>query len=160
MMRRCVAAVLVGAFALGAVACSSDSKNDATSTASTASAGSTASTSATSSTSTTVDLSQIQSVDPTATDAESGGRAFARLYAAQLRVQAKGAMDDTQTQCIEDQMVAVFGGARILQLANTSYTTMPPEDLAKLVQLMQGCGLTAATLDALGIPSTTTTTGA
>jgi hypothetical protein len=101
-----------------------------------------------------VDLSQIQSVDPTATDAESGGRAFARLYAAQLKVQAKGAMDDAQTQCVEDQMVAVFGGARILQLANTSYTTMPPADLAKLVALMQGCGLTKATLDTLGISST------
>jgi ABC-type transport system substrate-binding protein len=154
MMRRCAAAVLAGAFALGAVACSGGSKGNAASTTTTTSAGSTASTA---STSTTVDLSQIQSVDPTATDAESGGRAFARLYAAQLRVQANGAMDDTQTQCVEDQMIAVFGGARILQLANTSYTTMPREDLAKLVQLMQGCGLTSSTLATLGINTSTTT---
>jgi ABC-type transport system substrate-binding protein len=145
MRRRATAMLLLGAFALGALACSSGSKGTAASTTST---------SAPSSTSTTVDLGQIQSVDPTATDAESGGRAFARLFAAQLRVQANGAMDDTQTQCVEDQMIAVFGGARILQLANTSYTTMPPADLAKLVQLMQGCGLTRPTLDTLGIPNT------
>jgi ABC-type transport system substrate-binding protein len=149
--RRAAAVVLVGAFALGLLACSSVPGAKAPSSSSTTS---TASTASTASTSTTVDLSQIQSVDPTATDAESGGRAFARLYAAQLRVQANGGMDDTQTQCVEDQMIAVFGGARILQLANTSYTTMPPADLAKLVALMQGCGLTKATLDTLCIPST------
>jgi ABC-type uncharacterized transport system auxiliary subunit len=148
MRRRAAAVVSVGAFTLGLLACSSAPGAKAPSSSSTTS------TASTTSTSTTVDLSQIQSVDPTATDAESGGRAFARLYAAQLKVQAKGAMDDAQTQCVEDQMVAVFGGARILQLANTSYTTMPPADLAKLVALMQGCGLTKATLDTLGISST------
>jgi hypothetical protein len=108
---------------------------------------------ATSTTTTTVDVGAIpaQSVDPTATDTDNGGRAFARLYAAGLKQQAKGAIDDTQTQCIEDQLVAKFGGARLLQLANTTYRTMAPADLQTLEQLLQGCGLTAVTLDTLGV---------
>jgi len=151
MRHRMMAIAMFGAFALGALACSSSGGSKAGSTTTTSS------TSSTSSTSTTVDLSQIQSIDPTATDAESGGRAFARLYAAQLRVQANGAIDDTQTQCIEDGMIAAFGGARILQLADTSYTTMPPDDLAKLVTVLAGCGVQKATLDILQIPNSTTT---
>jgi hypothetical protein len=91
------------------------------------------------------------SVDPTATDAENGGRAFARLYAASLRKEANGAIDDTQTQCVEDQLIATFGGDRLLELSNTTYQTMPPADFQKLVELLKGCGLTQATLDRAGV---------
>jgi hypothetical protein len=108
---------------------------------------------ASSTTTTTLAVGAIpaQSVDPTASDTDNGGRAFARLYAAGLKQLGHGAIDDTQTQCIEDQLVAKFGGARLLQLANTTYKTMPPADLQTLKQLLQGCGLTAATLDTLGV---------
>ena len=102
---------------------------------------------------TTLGLGAIpaQSADPTATDTDNGGRAFARLYAAGLKQQSHGAVDDTQTQCIEDQLVAKFGGEHLLQLANTTYKTMPPADLQTLEQVLTGCGLTAATLDTLGV---------
>jgi hypothetical protein len=102
---------------------------------------------------TTLGVGEIpaQSVDPTATDNESGGRAFARLYAAGLRQQASGAVDDTQTQCIEDELIAAFGGARLLALANTTYATMPTADFQLLVQVLRGCGLTDATLERLGV---------
>jgi hypothetical protein len=108
---------------------------------------------ASSTTTTTLALGGIpaQSADPTATDTDNGGRAFARLYAANVKQQSHGAVDDTQTQCIEDQLVAKFGGERLLQLANTTYKTMLPADLQTLEQVLQGCGLTAATLDTLGV---------
>ena len=113
---------------------------------------------ATTTSTTTTGIGDIpaQSADPTATDADNGGRAFARLYAAGVRQQANGAVDDTQTQCIEDQLIATFGGARLLQLSNTTYRTMPPADLQQLVKVLQGCGLTPATLETLGVtdPST------
>ena len=99
------------------------------------------------------------SVDPTASDAENGGRAFARLYAAGLRQQANGAVDDTQTQCIEDKLIEAFGGPRLLDLANTTYATMPPADFERLVQVLQGCGLTQPTLDKLGVSSASQPSG-
>ncbi|MEY2456101.1 MAG: hypothetical protein QOK06_1195 [Acidimicrobiaceae bacterium] len=117
--------------------------------------GGRASTSTTSAPSTTAGPAAPTSVtaDPSAaaSDADSAGRAFARLYAAALRQQANGAVDDTQAQCIEDQLVATFGGAHILALSNTSYATMPPADRQQLVRVLQGCGLTADTLATLGV---------
>jgi hypothetical protein len=124
---------------------------------SSSSGGGRASTSTTSapSTSTTAGPAAPTSVtaDPSAaaSDADSAGRAFARLYAAALRQQANGAIDDTQAQCIEDQLIATFGGAHILALSNTSYATMPPADRQQLVRVLQGCGLTADTLTTLGV---------
>jgi hypothetical protein len=113
------------------------------------------STSTAPSTSTTAGPAAPTSVtaDPSAaaSDADSAGRAFARLYAAALRQQANGAVDDTQAQCIEDQLIATFGGAHILALSNTSYATMPPADRQQLVRVLQGCGLTADTLTTLGV---------
>ncbi|MEY2591449.1 MAG: hypothetical protein QOJ67_3433 [Acidimicrobiaceae bacterium] len=113
------------------------------------------STSSAPSTSTTAGAAAPTSVtaDPSAaaSDADNGGRAFARLYAAALRQQANGAVDDTQAQCIEDQLIATFGGAHILALSNTSYATMPPGDREQLVRVLQGCGLTADTLATLGV---------
>lgn len=117
--------------------------------------GGRASTSTTSAPSTTAGPAAPTSVtaDPSAaaSDADSAGRAFARLYAAALRQQANGAVDDTQAQCIEDQLIATFGGAHILALSNTSYATMPPADRQQLVRVLQGCGLTADTLATLGV---------
>ncbi|MEY2463968.1 MAG: hypothetical protein QOH64_2106 [Acidimicrobiaceae bacterium] len=117
--------------------------------------GGRASTSTTSAPSTTAGPAAPTSVtaDPSAaaSDADNGGRAFARLYAAALRQQANGAVDDTQAQCIEDQLIATFGGAHILALSNTSYATMPPADRQQLVRVLQGCGLTADTLTTLGV---------
>ncbi|MEY2406884.1 MAG: hypothetical protein QOG39_1800 [Acidimicrobiaceae bacterium] len=119
------------------------------------SGGGRASTSTTSAPSTTAGPAAPTSVtaDPSAaaSDADSAGRAFARLYAAALRQQANGAVDDTQAQCIEDQLIATFGGAHILALSNTSYATMPPADRQQLVRVLQGCGLTADTLATLGV---------
>jgi hypothetical protein len=105
---------------------------------------------------TTLGVGEIpaQSVDPTATDNESGGRAFARLYAAGLRQQASGMIDDTQTQCVEDKLIEAFGGARLLALANTTYATMPAADFQLLVQVLKGCGLTDATLERVGVSPT------
>jgi hypothetical protein len=117
--------------------------------------GGRSSTSTTSAPSTTAGPAAPTSVtaDPSAaaSDADSAGRAFARLYAAALRQQANGAVDDTQAQCIEDQLIATFGGAHILALSNTSYATMPPADRQQLVRVLQGCGLTADTLTTLGV---------
>ena len=143
-MRRALAAIAIASALL--VACGNGGSSKATTTT-------TSTTAAGVGLPTTLGVGDIpaQSVDPTATDTDNGGRAFARLYAAGLKQQARGAIDDTQTQCIEDQLVAGFGGARLLQLANTTYQTMPPADLQKLVSLLQGCGLTPATLDTLGV---------
>jgi hypothetical protein len=140
-MRRAIA---TAALALVVAACSSGGRASTTGTTTTGIGGPT-----------TLGVLETpaQSADPTASDAESGGRAFARLYAAGVRQQANGAVDDTQTQCIEDQLVAAFGGARLLQLSNTTYKTMPPADLQKLVSVLQGCGLAPATLDTLGVTS-------
>jgi hypothetical protein len=141
-VRRALAAA---AFALAVAACSSGGGRASTTSTTTTSFGLPTTTAV-------LDI-PAQSADPTATDAEAGGRAFARLYAAGVRQQANGAIDDTQTQCIEDQLVAAFGGARLLQLSNTTYQTMPPADLQKLVGVLEGCGLTPATLEKLGVTS-------
>ena len=147
------AAVLVAVAALTLLTGCGGGKGGAASSTTTTTAGG-----LTSSTRTPVGEIPAQSADPTATDTENAGRSFARLYSVAVKQQAKGAVDDTQTACIEDQLIATFGGSHLLELANTTYQTMPPADLAKLVQVLQGCGLTQPTLELVGVvPSTTST---